>query len=135
MRANPWRDTGPERRLRSALHARGYRFRANPWVAVAGVRIRPDVVFTRRRLLVFVDGCFWHSCPKHGNSPRANAGYWLPKLKRVVTRDRRAGLLLARAGWAVVRIWEHVQLDEAVREVEEAIREIDAAAAPPPLVR
>src|SRR5213592_5047033 len=68
MRANPSRDTEPERRLRAVLHARGYRFRANLRVEAYGLRVRPDIVFTRHKLAVFVDGCFWHSCPTHGNS-------------------------------------------------------------------
>src|SRR4051812_23074547 len=77
MQGNKRRDTGPELALRSELHRRGLRYRVDFAVRVDGMRpIRPDVVFTRWRVLVFVDGCFWHGCPQHRKRPRANAGYW-----------------------------------------------------------
>ena len=76
MRANRRRDTTPERILRSALHRLGWRFRVDLPVEVGGRRVRPDIVFTRRRVAVFVDGCFWHACPEHGQQPTANASYW-----------------------------------------------------------
>jgi DNA mismatch endonuclease (patch repair protein) len=56
---------------------------------------------------VFVDGCFWHRCPLHGNRPRANAAYWGPKLDRNVERDRAVDAALGSAGWIVLRFWEH----------------------------
>ena len=121
MRANRRRDTGPERRLRSELHRRGWRFRVDLPLDAAGRRVRPDIVFTRRRLAVFVDGCFWHSCPKHGRQPRANASYWGPKLRRNVERDRADSDALAKAGWIVVRVWEHEGLEEAVDTIESAL--------------
>jgi len=108
MRGNRKRDTGPELRLRSLLHTRGLRFRANRELIVPGLRVRPDIVFSRRRVAVFVDGCFWHSCPWHGTKPRVNRHYWLPKLKRVTARDRKVKRLLTRAGWTVIRLWEHI---------------------------
>ena len=121
MRANRKRDTGPELRLRSELHARGLRFRANHMVEVSGLRVRPDVVFTRHKVAVFVDGCFWHSCRWHGTKPRANTGYWLPKLARVADRDRLVKRQLARAGWTVIRIWEHVESGRAADLVSQAL--------------
>src|SRR4051794_33648294 len=72
MRANRGKDTGPERALRSALHAAGLRFRKDYRLNVAGSRIRPDIAFTRLRVAVFVDGCFWHGCPLHGELPVGN---------------------------------------------------------------
>ena len=122
MRANLSRDTEPERRLRAALHARGYRFRANLSIHAPGFRVRPDIVFTRHRVAIFVDGCFWHSCPTHGNSPRVNTGYWLPKLKRVIERDRRANSLLKKAGWMVMRFWEHLPAENVAERVASALR-------------
>ena len=113
MRGNRKRDTGPELRLRSLLHARGLRFRANLELIVPGLRVRPDIVFSRRRVAVFVDGCFWHSCRWHGTRPRVNTHYWLPKLKGVAARDRRVKRLLTRAGWTVIRFWEHVPPERA----------------------
>ena len=84
---------------------------------VGGVRARPDVVFTRQRIAVFVDGCFWHSYPNQGSSPRSNAAYWSPKLARNVERDRRIDEALREAGWTVVRVWEHEQPGKAAQRV------------------
>jgi DNA mismatch endonuclease (patch repair protein) len=121
MRSNRRRDTNPERRLRSALHRRGWRFRVDLAVPVAGGRARPDLAFTRRRVAVFVDGCFWHGCPVHGHPPRSNRGYWGPKLARNAQRDRLDTERLERAGWTVVRLWEHVPIDEGIELVERAL--------------
>lgn len=108
MQANRRRDTGPERALRSILHAAGYRYRCDYRIDLPdGRRVRPDVVFTRQRVAIFVDGCFWHSCPEHGAAPRVNTGYWNPKLERNQQRDRENTEALESAGWTVVRIWEH----------------------------
>lgn len=116
-------DTKPELALRKALHGKGYRYRKDFRLDLApGARVRPDIVFTARKVAIFVDGCFWHSCPEHGRKPRVNDDYWGPKLARTVDRDRAADLALRGAGWRVVRIWEHVSLDDAVVVVEEALR-------------
>src|SRR2546427_128943 len=98
MRGNRSRDTGPEVRLRSLMHARGHRFRVNYSIKTGGVTVRPDLVFPRRQIAVFVDGCFWHSCAEHGNAPRVNTRYWQPKLERVVQRDRRTAEALLAGG-------------------------------------
>jgi DNA mismatch endonuclease (patch repair protein) len=82
------------------------------------LRCHADVVFPRERVAVFVDGCFWHGCPKHGNVPKDRDGYWAAKLKRNVERDRRNDEALQAAGWAVLRYWEHqdsIQVAETVR--------------------
>ena len=83
--------------------------------------MRPDVVFPRARVAVFVDGCFWHCCPEHGTSPRANTAYWLPKLKRNVSRDRAVDDA-GRAGWCVLRAWEHEDPAVVADRVENALR-------------
>jgi DNA mismatch endonuclease (patch repair protein) len=70
-------------------------------------RVRPDFVFRARRLVVFVDGCFWHGCPRHGTQPKGNAAFWRAKFRCNQERDRRDTRNLRRAGWAVVRLWEH----------------------------
>ncbi|WP_208976781.1 very short patch repair endonuclease [Geodermatophilus obscurus] len=114
--------TKPELALRSALHARGWRFRKDYRLDLPDGRVRPDVVFTRRQVAVFVDGCFWHACPIHGREPTRNTGYWSPKLARNVERDRRNNAALMAAGWTVVRVWEHEPLANAVTAVEEALR-------------
>jgi DNA mismatch endonuclease (patch repair protein) len=85
------------------------------------VSVRVDVAFTRLKVAVFVDGCFWHRCPEHGTIPRRNQGYWLPKLKANVQRDRRVSQALSRDGWMVIRVWEHEPVDDAVTTVEHAL--------------
>jgi DNA mismatch endonuclease (patch repair protein) len=77
--------------------------------AAAGARfqVRPDFVFAARRLAVFVDGCFWHGCPRHGTRPRGNAAFWRAKFRRNRARDRRDTRRLRRGGWKVLRLWEH----------------------------
>lgn len=72
---------------------------------------RPDFVFRRQRLAVFIDGCFWHGCPKHGRNPSSNREYWLPKLRRNKKRDISVKRLLTKQGWIVLRIWQHDLLD------------------------
>jgi DNA mismatch endonuclease (patch repair protein) len=118
MRAIRRTDTKPELALRRALHAMGYRFRKDYRLDLAeGRRVRPDIAFTARKVAVFVDGCFWHACPDHGSKPSVNQGYWTPKLLRNVERDRAADAALTLAGWRVVRLWEHIPLDDAVAAV------------------
>lgn len=85
--------------------------------------MRPDIVFTRRRIAVFVDGCFWHACPEHGRPPRRNEWYWTPKLQRNVDRDAEVTQALEAAGWHVLRVWEHVPVEEAVSAVEVIVRD------------
>lgn len=117
--------TKPEIALRSALHRAGYRFRKDLRFKVNGGAVRPDIVFTRRKVAIFVDGCFWHVCPDHGRSPTRNEWYWSPKLRRNVESDRAADAALAAAGWTVVRVWEHVPLGTALKAIEHVLRQDD----------
>ena len=122
MKANRRTDTKPELALRHALHRLGYRYRKDYRLDLdTGRRVRPDIVFTARKVAVFVDGCFWHACPEHGSKPRANEWYWGPKLIKNVERDRTNDAALILAGWTVVRLWEHVPVDEAVTTVVTAL--------------
>jgi DNA mismatch endonuclease (patch repair protein) len=123
MRANPRAGTKPEQLLRSELHGRGLRFRKDHLIRAGEVRVKADIVFPRRRVAVFVDGCFWHGCPEHGHVPKANAHYWTSKLARTSARDRRTTAALEDDGWRVVRIWEHVPIDEAAGAVACALRD------------
>lgn len=123
MRANRRANTKPEVALRSALHRLGKRFRKDHRVEAAGVRVKADVVFPRARVVVFVDGCFWHACPEHGRQPAVNEWYWGPKLARNRERDERVTAALTAAGWRVLRIWEHVPVEDAVADV---VRCLDA---------
>jgi DNA mismatch endonuclease (patch repair protein) len=122
MKGNRRADTRPERLLRAAIHARGLRFRKDYPVPIHGARpTRVDVAFTRARVAVFVDGCFWHACPLHGNVPSTNPHYWPDKLRRNRARDRLVTESLQRDGWTVVRIWEHEDVDDAARRVLQAV--------------
>jgi DNA mismatch endonuclease (patch repair protein) len=108
--------------LRKILHSRGLRYRVDH-APIPGVRRRADVVFTRLRIAVFVDGCFWHGCPEHATVPKSNADYWVPKLQRNIERDRETDAVLMSHGWSVLRIWEHVPSAEAAdRVAAEVIR-------------
>ena len=123
MLANKRTGTKPEVALRSALHTAGLRFRKDFPLALDGVKVRPDIVFTRAKVAVFVDGCFWHCCPIHGTQPSQNSDYWAPKLARNVERAREQDAVLAAHGWTAVRIWEHTPLEEAADTVQAAWRQ------------
>ena len=107
-------DTKPEIELRSALHRQGYRFRKDFRLKADGIWVRPDIVFTRQRVAVFVDGCFWHCCPDHGRIPSSNAWYWAEKLAKNELRDRVVSTALAADGWTVLRFWEHLPIEEVL---------------------
>ena len=123
MKANRRTNTKPELALRTALHAMGYRYRKDHRLDLPLRRVRPDIAFTRRKVAVFVDGCFWHACPDHGSKPKSNEWYWSPKLAKNVERDRAADEALAQAGWTVIRLWEHVPLADAVALVVHTVGE------------
>ena len=91
------------------------------------------MVFTRAKVAVFVDGCFWHCCPIHGRAPLSNGDYWRPKLARNVERDNADTEQLEHAGWTVVRLWEHVPVDDAVDAVEAALAGAPTGAAGGPV--
>lgn len=128
MQANRSTDTRPERELRSSLHRAGLRFRKDYLIRVGDITARVDVAFTRRRVAVFLDGCFWHRCPKHATTPKVNGDFWASKLQRNVERDERVNAALRAAGWTVVRIWEHESSSAAVARVRAAVRLVDEAA-------
>jgi DNA mismatch endonuclease, patch repair protein len=115
------RDTAPELALRKELHRRGLRYRVD--VPLLGTRRgRADIVFSRARVVVMVDGCFWHRCPQHGLDPKANSAWWRQKLDRNVERDRRADAELVSSGWRVIRVWEHEAPALAADHIEAAVR-------------
>jgi DNA mismatch endonuclease (patch repair protein) len=121
MRANRSRDTKPEVALRSALHRLGLRYRVGQR-PVADLRRTADLVFSRARVAVFVDGCYWHGCPEHHRPSRTNAAFWQTKIEGNKRRDAETDSLLSGAGWQVVRIWEHEPTGEAALRVVEAVR-------------
>jgi DNA mismatch endonuclease (patch repair protein) len=106
MRANRRRDTRPELAVRQRLHALGLRYRV-ACRPLPDRRWTADVVFTRVRVAVFIDGCYWHGCPEHFSPPRTNTSYWGPKIERNKARDAQVDAALDAAGWIVVRAWEH----------------------------
>jgi DNA mismatch endonuclease (patch repair protein) len=116
------RDTTPEMRLRRRLHALGLRYRVHRQ-PLPGFRRTADIVFTRTRVAVFVDGCFWHGCPEHATAPKTNADWWATKLARNVERDHETDAQLADAGWCVVRVWEHEDPEVAAARVQAALVE------------
>jgi DNA mismatch endonuclease, patch repair protein len=121
MKANRGRDTAPEVALRAELHSRGLRYRVH-FRPLSDLRCEADIVFTRLRIAVFVDGCWWHGCPDHRPLPKANRGWWEAKIERNRHRDRRNDFALEEAGWQVIRIWEHEDPKRAAERIEHAAR-------------
>lgn len=130
--ANRRRDTAAELRLRSELHASGLRFRKDLLLRVGTVRVHPDIVFTRAKVAVFLDGCFWHACPEHGTVPKSNVTYWAPKLTANTERDQRVNEALTMDGWLVRRVWEHEDLTLVAAEIEPIVRSRSGRRRAPP---
>ncbi|MFJ2754937.1 very short patch repair endonuclease [Nocardioides sp. NPDC087217] len=106
MQGNRRRDTKPELAVRRLVHAQGLRYRVDVR-PIPDLNRRADLVFTRARVAVMIDGCYWHGCPDHGTRAKTNDEYWSAKIARNVERDRETNQLLSEAGWVVVRAWEH----------------------------
>ena len=110
------RDTKPEMVLRRALHALGYRYRVDS--PLPGMpRRRADLTFASQKVVVFVDGCFWHGCPEHGTTPHQNGEWWAEKVRGNASRDHETDARLEALGWTVVRVWEHENSTDAVARV------------------
>ena len=110
------RDNGPEMAVRRLLHASGLRYRV-AWPVPGQRRRTIDIAFTKVRLAVFIDGCFWHGCPLHGTSPKANAAWWAEKIATNRARDADVTGQLQDLGWAVLRFWEHEDPEEVVSRI------------------
>lgn len=121
MSAQLSRNTRIELRLRSLLHARGLRYRVHQR-PLAGYRRTADVVFTRAKVAVYVDGCFWHGCPIHGTWPKRNSAFWRDKIEINVRRDRETDDALTDAGWLPVRVWEHEDPSAAADRISALVR-------------
>jgi DNA mismatch endonuclease (patch repair protein) len=122
MRAIHSRDTKPELTLRRALWHAGLRYRVHCPIAGA----TPDICFLRQKVAIFVDGCFWHGCPRHYVPPSGNAVYWTRKIRRTQTRDARDTIRLQAAGFAVLRFWEcevWQEIDSVIELVKRTCRE------------
>jgi len=110
------KNTGPEVKIRKMLYAkgiRGYRIHYN----LPG---KPDIIFVRKKIAVFIDGCFWHKCPDCFQEPETRKDFWMKKIGSNVARDERNTRQLAEAGWTVLRIWEH----EVRKTPEQVVRRI-----------
>lgn len=116
MRRVRQKNTSAESALRSALHALGLRYRIQVPVLSRPRRVA-DVSFIGPRVAVFVDGCFWHGCPKHATWPKQNAEFWRAKIIANRDRDRDTDLRLRSEGWEVVRVWEHEVPDKAASRI------------------
>jgi DNA mismatch endonuclease (patch repair protein) len=117
------RDTAPELALRSALFKLGLRFYVHRR-PVPELRRAADIVFPRSKVAVLVDGCFWHGCPEHGNTPRANAWYWPDKIARNKSRDADTNARLEARGWTVIRVWEHEDPELAATRIHATLEEL-----------
>jgi DNA mismatch endonuclease (patch repair protein) len=116
------RDTAPELAVRRAAHVSGLRYFVHRR-PLPDLRREADLIFPGARVAVFIDGCFWHGCPRHGRSShRVNNWYWPAKIQRNMDRDRDTDVRLSAAGWRVVRIWEHEDPTEAAARIREAVR-------------
>lgn len=121
MERQAQRDTKPELALRRELWRRGLRYRVDR-PPIKGMRRRADIVFGPAKVAVFVDGCFWHSCPEHATIPKNNREWWIEKLEANVRRDRDTRRELEEAGWLVVRVWEHEDATTAAQRIEFEVR-------------
>jgi len=125
MLGNVRRDTTPELAVRRELHRRGLRYRVDYPLPMAPRR-RADLAFTRQKVAVYIDGCFWHGCPEHATSPTRNSDYWLPKLSRNQARDLETTQMLTDAGWLVLRFWEHQAPTDVADAIQRAVLSIGA---------
>ena len=117
------RNSKPEQILRKALFRLGYRYSLNH--RFKELNFKPDIVMVSRKVCIFVDGCFWHRCPKCFKAPKSNKGYWLSKIERNSERDKEQNSYLSKNRWKVVRIWEHElkkDINKSIKKIEKAIK-------------
>ena len=114
------KDTQAELELRKALHAKGLRYRLHVPLLAKPRRVA-DIVFSKSRIAVFVDGCFWHGCPEHATWPKSNADFWRTKIEANRMRDADTDQRLKMLGWRIVRIWEHENVSDAAIHIASLI--------------
>lgn len=120
MQANRKAHSGPELKLRSAIHGLGLRFRAVS--RPAGLTVVVDILFPGAKVAVFVDGCYWHGCASHGTTPKTNPEYWIPKFERTRRRDHLNDEALRQAGWEPIHVWEHESVAKAAERIAATVR-------------
>jgi DNA mismatch endonuclease (patch repair protein) len=121
MLGNRSRDTAPELKVRRAVHAMGLRYRV-AYRPEPSLRRTADLVFTRARVAVFIDGCYWHGCPEHYIEPASNVEYWRPKIARNRERDAETTAALTSAGWRVLRYWSHEDPARVAQQIAATVR-------------
>ena len=121
MRANRSRDTKPEMLVRRELHRRGRRFRVAYRPLPEDRRRTVDIAFTKLKIAVHIDGCFWHGCEEHFIAPKTNPEYWQQKIAGNRARDLDTDRRLEAQGWTVLRFWEHQDPAEVVATIEEEL--------------
>ena len=126
MQGNRRRDTAPELAIRRLLHANGLRYRVD-YPLPFDRRRKADIVFTRWRIAVFVDGYFWHGCPEHGTPPTTNSDYWRTKITGNQERDVDTSARLSAAGWTVLRFWEHEPAPDVATAIERQLQQCRAS--------
>ena len=123
MHATPQRDTPVELAVRSELHRLGLRFRVHERI-IPGLTRTADLILKRYKVAVFVDGCFWHGCHRHGTLPaRTHRRWWAEKIAANRRRDRDTDRRLKHLGWKVVRVWEHEPSNAAANRIVRLVRE------------
>lgn len=107
------KDTKPEIFLRKALWKNNYRYRLHYG------KEKIDIAFPSKRLGLFVDGCFWHQCPKHSHLPKSNKSYWLPKMEKNIKRAKEKDKRLKDDGWKIIHVWEHelTNIDNVMKKI------------------
>lgn len=121
MKGNKGKNTKPELLLRSQLHRLGLRFRIH-YKKVSG---HPDIAFPSKKLAVFVDGCFWHRCPKCYKEPKTNTDFWRKKVQKNRDHAKIVESRLYEIKWCVIRVWEHnikEDLDKVAMQIKQKIR-------------
>ena len=116
MRAAKSRDTEAEMKVRRLLHSMGLRYRVD-YLVLTKPRRKADIAFTRAKVAVFIDGCFWHGCPKHGTSAKANAEFWRNKIQTNKERDLDTNKRLKKEGWLIIRAWEHEEPEKVASKI------------------
>lgn len=119
MRKQASTGTKPEQQLAEALRRKGFRVDQNVRILPGS----PDIVLPNRRTAVFVNGCFWHGCPRHFRPPKHNRAWWSRKIENNRLRDRRRAATLRRRGWSVVTVWEHTPVAVAADRVQRISRD------------
>ena len=122
MQGNRGRDTAPEMAVRRIVHARGLRYRVDVR-PVAALNRRADLVFSRVKVAVFIDGCFWHGCRDHHTVAKTNAIYWAEKVANNRERDADTSERLRESGWLVLRFWEHQPANDIAEAIIIAVQE------------